>query len=71
MTRTGQKVVSTLLLALAVVLFLPAFLDAPAELPDTGWQYAPFVELILENIPILLAAAAVLVLAAPLDRGGP
>jgi hypothetical protein len=64
MARTGTAVVTAAILALAAVLFVPAFSEAAGSLDTGALSYGAEVQLILDNFPVLLAALALLVLGA-------
>jgi len=62
-----QVTISAVLLAVAVVLFTPAFSQAATEFSGSGWVYAPYVATVLHYLPMILIAAAALVLVSPMS----
>ena len=59
---TGSSVVSALLIAVAFTLFVPALYEAAAGVPVGLSPFGGQLGLVLETIPLLVAAGALLVL---------
>lgn len=59
---------SALVLAVSLVLFVPAFIQAGSSFGYDWYQYSEQIGLVLEYAPVLLAALAVMVLGAAITR---
>lgn len=69
MAVNGRALVSAVLIAVALALFAPAFADAATGASFDDWKYGGEVQMVFEYVPLLLGAAALVILASPfLDR---
>jgi hypothetical protein len=68
MAPSGRTVASAALIGTAALLFVPVFADAAAGIPAEGYGFGGQLETIFEYVPLLLAAAGVGALLAPLLR---
>lgn len=51
-----------------MLLFVPVFADAAVGFSAPGWEYGPQMRVVLDNLPLFLAALGVAVLFAPVLR---
>lgn len=61
-----NAIVSALLLGVAIALFTPVFSEIAMQFGNNNWIYAPYFATILEYLPIIMIAGAVLILVKPL-----
>jgi len=59
---SGATVVSALLIAVAFALFVPILFRAAAAANTSGYKYGGSLSLVLENIPVVVAAGVLLIL---------
>jgi len=63
----ARGLVSAVVLAVAAALFVPVFFEAAAGIELGSWAYAAEADLILSNIPVVLAAGVLLVLVTAME----
>lgn len=68
MSSSGKSLVSALILAVAVALMAPVFIEAGGPVEESSWQYAEYFGVLTEYMPLLLVAGAALLLADAIRR---
>jgi hypothetical protein len=68
---SGATVVSALLVAVAFTLFVPILFGAATAVDPAGYEYGGSLSLVLENIPVLVAAGVLLILVFAMEAVSP
>lgn len=62
MSDTGNSVVTSILLGGTIAIFVPVFADAASEFSGSGWKYAPYLQTVLDQLPLIAAVFAIVLI---------
>lgn len=62
MSHTGRSLAAASLIAVAAAFFVPVFADAASGFSGTGWEYAPYLQTVLDQFPLIVGLLALVVL---------